>query len=690
MVWTTVAGPCGDIRRTDESDNKNRSFRVNTAMLSRIKNSLVFWIEQVMVRSALSRFLFMMILIALVTLAAGVLVRPLFESMGDAVWWVFEHIVVPEYVEDDDDNVTKRAIATVLIILGSILFAGAIIAILVQWWDSTMERLELGLTPVALNDHFVLLGWTSRTLAMLEEIMVSRRRVERFLRERGARRLRVALLVERADTGRRQEIKQQLGEHWNPRQIVLRSGSSLRLEDLGRVDFKHAGAILIPAADTTTSSNLDADSRTSKTLMTLAAELEETLPEEAPLIVAEIQETQHIDTLRALYPGPMEIIAGDEVINRLMVQSVRHPGLSHVYAEFLSDSSGSHIYVRKESQLRGVSMQALAQAFPKGILLGVVRPQGDGFQALLNPPNDMTLDAGDRVAVLAASYDDSAPSTTVGLIAELSEREAPEAEMPGERRVLILGWNHRVPALMGEFASYPNERFSIDIVSQVTASKREKRIAVEEFPKSRLEIKQLEFDYTVPAFLESVDPAAYDNVVLVTSERLKPGSESDARVILGYLLLREIVGKEKGGPPVLVELSDPSNAELFQKRSGEILLSSLILSRMLARVALRRELRVVFDELFSSGGCEILFRRIGEYGSAGSIRQQNDLASTNGERTFADLERAADAQGEIAIGVRRSGQGRTPHGGVELNPKRDETMRLSDGDELIVLAAAES
>ncbi len=302
----------------------------------------------------------------------------------------------------------------------------------------------------------------------------------------------------------------------------------------------------------------------------------------------------------------------------------------------------------------------------------------------------MTLGAGDRVAVLAASYDDAAPSTTVRPIAELSEWEAPEAEMPGERRVLILGWNHRVPALMGEFASYPRERYFIDIVSQVTASKREKRIAVEEFPKSRLEIRQLEFDYTVPAFLESVDPAAYDNVVLVTSERLKPGSESDARVILGYLLLREIVGKEKGRPPVLVELSDPSNAELFEKRSGEILLSSLIVSRMLARVALRRELRVVFDELFSSGGCEILFRRIGEYGSAGSIRQQNDLASTNGERTFADLERAADAQGEIAIGVRRSGQGRTPHGGVELNPKRDETMRLSDGDELIVLAAAES
>ena len=104
-------------------------------------------------------------------------------------------------------------------------------------------------------------------------------------------------------------------------------------------------------ADTTASSNLNADSRTVKTLMTMAAELEEAPPEVPPLVVVEIQDTQHIDTLRALYQGPMEIIASDEVINRLMVRSVRHSGLSHVYAEFLSDTSGSQIYIREESQL---------------------------------------------------------------------------------------------------------------------------------------------------------------------------------------------------------------------------------------------------------------------------------------------------------------------------------------------------
>ena len=103
---------------------------------------------------------------------------------------------------------------------------------------------------------------------------------------------------------------------------------------------------------------------------------------------------------------------------------------------------------------------------------------------------------------------------------------------------------------------------------------------------------------------------------------------------------------------------------------------------MLARVALRRELRAVFDELFSASGCEILFRRIGDYGLAGTL---TPLPDHSGEYVFADLQRATDARGEIAIGIRRWGQTRAPRGGVEINPGRDERLQLNDDDELIVL-----
>jgi len=647
-------------------------------MFSRLKNALVFELEQLMVRGPLWRFALILVLVVLVALVAGLLVRaiaPGFDSEEDAIWWAFLRLTDPGYL-GDDEGMARGTVSTVITILGSVLFTGALIAILVQWLNDTMGRLELGLTPVALDGHFVLAGWNSRTLTIIEELLVSEGRVERFLRQRGARRLRVALLAERTDASLRQEIKLQLGERWNARQIILRSGSPLNLDDLERVDFAHAGAIIIPAADTTADSTVGADSRAAKTLMTIGASLEEAPPEELPLLVVEIQNPRNIGMLLALYQGPMEIIAGNDIVARLIAQNVRHPGLSHVYAEFTTDVSGSRIYVREEPQFIGVSIQQLAYAFPEGVLLGVVRPQGDGFQALLNPPNDLRLETGDRIAVLAPSYEDAAPPETLGAAVELRERPALKCEVPAQRRVLVLGWSHRVPALLGEFASYPEEAFAIDIVSQVPAAEREKRIAVEALPIEQLKIRQLEFDRPPHAYLESIDPASYDNVVLLASELLKFDTESDSLTILAYLHVSKLMAAA-AAPPVLVELTDPDNATLFENRRGETIVTPVIISHMLARVALRRELRAVIDELFSSGGCEIFFRRIPDYGLTG------------GEYTFVELQRAADIRGEIAIGVRRAVQEQTPHGGVELNPGRDERLQLNENDELIVLTTNE-
>ncbi len=657
-------------------------------MFARIRNLLVFRLERLMMRGPGARFAVVVGLLLFVVLATGLVVRqlvPELEGLDDALWWAFEHVVVPEYV-DGDEGIIKRTVATALIVLGSILFAGAVIAILVQWMEDTTERLESGLTPVALDAHFVLLGWTSRTLTILEEIMVSQGRVERFLRQRGARRLHVALLAERADAALLQQIKDGLGELWNARQIILRSGSSLSLDGLKRVDFSHAAAIVTPAADTTAGSAMDADSRTVKTLMTLSAALEEEPPEMPPLVVAELQDPRYFKTLRALYGGPMEVIAGDEIIARLMVQAVRTPGLSYVYAEFLSDLRGSQIYVREEPALVGLSVRQLTYAYPEAVLLGFVRPDGEGFRALLNPPNDLRLETGDRVAVLAARYKDAAPPESIPTEIDIPEKPAVEPRMPRERRVLVLGWNRRVPLMLAEFAAYPREKFTIDIVSGQSASKREKRLAAEGPVPEQLKIRQLEFDYTVAAYLDDIDLASYDNVMLLASERLETGAESDARTILGYLLLHELMAARAQAPPVLVELTDPENIPLFENRRSEIIVSPVIVSHMMTRVTLRRELRAVFDELFGSVGCEIQFRPIADYGLARTPSEGTAAGSTGAERTFAEVQRAADARGDIAIGIRRAGRERAADGGVVLNPGRDERLQLGASDDLIVIA----
>jgi ion channel POLLUX/CASTOR len=170
--------------------------------------------------------------------------------------------------------------------------------------------------------------------------------------------------------------------------------------------------------------------------------------------------------------------------------------------------------------------------------------------------------------------------------------------------------------------------------------------------------------------LDRVDVAGYDSIVVAGSDRLPSGEESDARTLMAYLLLRDIL-PEKNGPAVLVELLDAANVPLIRRRDTEVLVSPLVLSHMLAQVALRRELRAVFDELFGPGGAEIVFRPATGYGIAGQAV------------SFRAIEAAAAAHGDIAIGVRSHANG---HAAVLLNPSRSQEWTLAAGDEIIALA----
>ena len=56
----------------------------------------------------------------------------------------------------------RRTVSTVVTVLGYVLFLGLLIAILTQWLNETIAKLEAGVTPIALSDHVVILGWTHR------------------------------------------------------------------------------------------------------------------------------------------------------------------------------------------------------------------------------------------------------------------------------------------------------------------------------------------------------------------------------------------------------------------------------------------------------------------------------------------------------------------------------------------------
>jgi ion channel POLLUX/CASTOR len=215
----------------------------------------------------------------------------------------------------------------------------------------------------------------------------------------------------------------------------------------------------------------------------------------------------------------------------------------------------------------------------------------------------------------------------------------------------VLGWSPKIPAFLRELSSYREEAWEVDVFSRVDPGRRAQILERHGVGSERPTVRHLEGDLTVHAELVRVNPLGYDGIVLPGGDAHRSGEEADARTLLGALLLRELSEKRERVPPILVELLDPANESLLARGPGEVLVTPILVSHVLAQVALRPELRAVFDELFTAGGPEIRFLAAAHWGLAGRV-------------DFPRLQAEGAARGATVLGVRPSGER------PELNPDR--------------------
>lgn len=648
-----------------------------TAILPfRVVDRVKFIVERQLVKGAGFQLLVVGIFIGLISLIGGLLVVPQggdFDDPGSAVWWAFLRLTDPGYL-GDDVGTWQRFVSTLLTISGYVVFMGTLVAILTRWLIAKMAELERGLTPVTLKKHVVVLGWTSQTLPLLSELLGSSGRMRRFLEKHDTQKLNLVVLSEEASAEQVHELRNEPGIGRRARQVILRSGSAIQPDALHRVACLDAAAVIVPSAVYEAGSLITSDVETVKALLSIAAQARQ-YQAPLPFVVAEIQDVRKLPVVERAYPGPIEVVAGNATISRLMVQNVMHPGLSEIYNELLTAGEGNEIYVRGGETVAGLSLGELAAERPNVIILGLLRSSEQGWDIRLAAPSDTRIEAEDRVVMMARDYSETDANPKAEALPRINRGEA-KRSVRGEglegHRVLLLGWNRRVPSLMAEFASYGPGQPVLDIVSAVPVSEREQ--ALSRYAKGKLldAYSHIEADYMVEDELRRINPASYDTIILLSSDRLASGEEADARTMVGYLQLEDILAEKPGRPQLIMELSDPDNRQLLYGHQSEVLISPMILSHILAQVALRRELNAVLDELFTVGGAEIRFSNPDDYPLPASA-------------DFHVLEKVLAAEGEVALGVfRATADARGRH--LLLNPPRRQYLELQPGDRLVVLS----
>lgn len=651
----------------------------------RIKESFNFFLERQFIKGTHVQLLFVVALIGLLSIAGGLIVMPVEDAntnTGETFWWAFLRLTDTGYL-GDDEGAWRRIVSTFLTIAGNVVFLGSLVAIITTWLNRKIRSLEQGLTKVSARNHVVILGWTNRTAHIAAELFQSSKRVKKFLKRHGVRNLKLIILSDEVNPFRLQELKDHPLIGKRAKEIILRSGENIDREHLQRVDCKHASAIIIPGKSTADSELITPDVETIKTLLSLNAELQgHGAPKKKPFVVAEIQDENKLRAAQRSYSGPMEVIPSDSILSRLIAQNLHHNGLSVVFNELLSHSQTNNLYVLDLPEAEGLTLREIKQVFSRAILFGVVREQNGETTPLLNPDRDLVFTQNDKLILLARKLEDveippesvrrniSVPTTAK------SKERPPTGNYKGVSNLLVLGWNHHVPALLKELGTYKKQNFNITLASLRSLEIRKKVVDHILEASPNLNCTHEIVDYIRESEMRSLNPANFDHILLVSSDKLGDDEEADARTIVGYTLLEEVLETAEKRPQIVMELTDPGNELLIKNFKSESIISPLILSNLLATIAMRRELYTVYNELFTVNGAEIIFRNLDEYNLTPRSLSYGEL-----ENYIADFH-------DTVLGLYRE----SVNGDVDLqlNPPRTKQLHLKDNDRLVVLSTVDT
>jgi hypothetical protein len=407
------------------------------------------------------------------------------------------------------------------------------------------------------------------------------------------------------------------------------------------------------------------DSEAIKTLVLLASRRD--WPEGAPSLIAEIAMGENYELAEVGARKRLHLVASSRVTSKIIVQTVRNPGLARVYDELMA-TDGNSIHVRALSGAAGKTIEELAYGLADAIPIGISWRERESDQLLhkaaLNPEADYDVADEESLVLIAQS-----PNIRFSGAVESYESSAYHERAAKPRAatsILLIGWNASVQDMLTELNAHSTTGTRVTVLSGFPEQEIHARLTPELKSRlSKLTVQLVEGNPMERRAYETLELSAFDSIVVLADES---DDDADTRTLSTVLRLSEIADATTMGS-VVVELEDGANRDLFDGLGvTDVVVASDVVSAQLAQVCRQTVLGAIYRELLSAGGVEI------------SLRPVSDYLVEGARYRFADLIFATQQHLEIALGLfRHDGQ-------VLLNPPRDEIWQVEDGDRIIVLA----
>ena len=539
--------------------------------------------------------------------------------------------------------------------IAGIFVVSALIGVLSTGLEGKLDELRKGRSLVLETDHTIIFNWSPSIFDVISELVIA---------NESRKRPRIVVMSDKDKVEMEDEIAAKVPDTKNTR-IICRSGDPTDLYDISIVNPQTARSIVIlsPESD-------DPDSCVIKTILALVNDPARRA--EPYLIAAEIREGRNAEIARVVGGSEVQLVLADDLLSRIVAQSMRQPGLSAVYTELL-DFDGCEIYTADQPELVGKSFGEAIFSYQTSTLIGLCGADGT---VSLNPPMETMIEAGMK-AIVIAEDDSEIEVKERGSPVELAGPPPPAAAQAPPERTLMLGWNRRGPMIALELSRYVAPGSTLTIAADTPELEQEYESLVLAGNNLRVEMKRI--DTGRRAGIEALDPAAFDHVLVLGYSDHMAAQPADTRTLVTLLHLRRI-GEDKGRPiSVVSEMIDVRNRELAEvAKIDDFVVSNKLVSLMLAQASENEHLEEIFRDLLDEEGSEICLRPAGDYVTLGETL------------SFYEVSEAARRRGEVAIGhhipANASADDARRMGGIVINVSKAEPLVYGARDRIIVLA----
>jgi voltage-gated potassium channel Kch/K+/H+ antiporter YhaU regulatory subunit KhtT len=540
-----------------------------------------------------------------------------------------------------------------LVTAGGIFIVSALIGIITTGLESKLEELRKGRSFVVESNHTLILGWSPKIFTIISELLIA---------NENQKNPRIVIMADKDKVEMEDEIKSKIDNFKNTK-VICRDGSPTDLGDLSIVNLNESKSIIILQPE----EQNDPDIYVIKVILAITNNPER--KEGAYHIVAEIGDKKNLDVAKMVGKDEVELIASNDLIARITVQTSLQSGLSIVYTE-LMDFDGDEIYFSQDASLVGKTFGEILNRFNESSVMGIYNSK-----AILNPPMDYVISEEDQIVLITEDDDKAVVNDEADV--SISQDAFNEAEdmVVGPSNILIMGWNLRGKMILTEFNNYLKKGSQVTIVSSDEST--EKAVLECQNLFENLTINYQFADTTDRQVIESLNLKGFVSIIILCYSDILDAQEADSKTLVTLLHLRDISEKLKVHFNVVSEILDVRNRELAQvTKADDFVVSDKLTSLMLSQISENKYLNSVFADVFDADGSEIYLKPVENY------------VKLNTPVNFYTVVESARLKQQVAIGYKKSAysQDSSMSYGVVVNPNKAESVEFEEGDKLIVVA----